>query len=53
MKTVVNMYTTVVITNWVIGKKYPFLRWQWMFSLFCRFFLFYRRQGSCHTWLYS
>ena len=27
-----------VITNWLTIMKYPYLNWQWIFSLICRFF---------------
>jgi hypothetical protein len=30
---------TVVIKNWLIATKYPFLKWQWIFSAICRFLL--------------
>ena len=30
--------STVIITNWLTGTKYPYLKWQWMFSLLRIFF---------------
>jgi len=31
--------STVVIINWLIVTKYPFLKWQWIFSLLYTFFI--------------
>ena len=36
-----SLRSTVVITNWLIFTKYPFLKWQWIFCLLCRFGLTY------------
>jgi hypothetical protein len=40
-----------VITNWLILRKYPFITWQLIFCLWCRFLSFlYPQQEFYRTW---
>ena len=41
--------------NWLTVTKYPFLRWQWLFSLSHNFFshLLYHQQYFYRTWQYE
>jgi hypothetical protein len=44
---------TVVITIWLTAKKYPYLKWQWIFYFLRRCFLsFITAKTFYRTWLY-